>query len=305
MKIRGELLLFITATIWGLSFVVQKLGMEYIGPFTFSAVRLILGGLVLIPVIMFFEKRQKEQFSLKGTKLLQAGMLLGVFIAGGVLLQQVGIQYTTAGKSAFITALYIVFVPALGFLFKKKTGILTWVSVVIAVIGLYLLSIKGDFTMSRGDLLTVLCSFFWGAHIVLIGRFAKHANGLKLSCIQFLTAGVIALILAFIFEEIQINNLLLSYQALLFSSVVVVGIAYTLQIFGQKSVDDSVAAIILSLESVTAVFAGMIFLGETMSLREGIGALLMFIAILISQRKPRTEEAIVAESIEEADEYLQ
>lgn len=299
MKRKGELLLFLTACIWGLSFVVQKLGMEHIGPFTFSAARLLLGGLVLIPVILFFEKRSKETYSLEGKALVKSGMLLGIFIAGGILFQQVGIQYTTAGKSAFITALYIVFVPALGIFIKKRTGILTWVSVIIAVIGLYLLSIRGDFTMGKGDFLTVFSSMFWGIHILLIGKFAKDANGLKLSCIQFLTAGVIASILAIIFEEIQVINLLKSYQALLFSSVIVVGLAYTLQIFGQKSVEDSVAAIILSLESVTALIAGMIFLGERMTLREIIGAILMFIAILISQRKPVKEEAVVAQSLEE------
>jgi len=294
--IRGEILLVITAIIWGTSFVAQRVGMEYIGPYTFTATRFIIGTLSLLPVILFMGKinNNKEKREKVGTKkdLLIAGLACGIALFFGISFQQVGIQYTTAGKAGFITALYIVLVPIFGLFINKKVGKSVWIGLGLAVIGLYLLCVTEGFSISKGDLIVLCGTVFWAIHILIIDHFAPKVDGLKMSFIQFFVAGILSLIVALTTETIEFSAIISSAVPILYTGIVVVGIAYTFQIFGQKGANPTVSAIILSMESVFAVISGMILLREVMSAKEIIGCILMFIAVIITQIKPLEEDSI-------------
>jgi drug/metabolite transporter (DMT)-like permease len=287
--IRGEILLVITAIIWGTSFVAQRLGMEYIGPFTFTATRFLIGTLSLIPVILLMNKisSKKEKRSTNRTKkdLLVGGLLCGIALFFGISFQQVGLVYTTAGKAGFITALYIVLVPLLGLLMRQKVSRAVWTGVVLAVVGLYLLCMTEGFTISKGDLIVLCGTVFWAAHILIIDHFAPKVDGLKMSFIQFLIAGIVSFIVALFVETIEFSAILASAGPLLYTGIVVVGVAYTFQILGQKGTKPTVSAIILSMESVFAVLSGMLLLGEVMSVKEVIGCIFMFAAVIMAQVK--------------------
>lgn len=289
--IRGEIFLIITAIIWGTSFVAQRVGMELIGPFTFTATRFLVGTLSLIPIILItdkFSKKEEENKTETGTKkdLLIGGLACGLALFSGISFQQAGLQYTTAGKAGFITALYIVLVPLLGLFLKKKVDKNVWLGLVLAVIALYLLCFTEDFSISKGDLIVLCGTVFWAIHILVIDHFAPKVNGLKMSCIQFFTAGILSLIIAFFTETIEISAILNSAGPILYTGIVVVGVAYTFQIIGQRGTNPTVAAIILSMESVFAVVSGMMLLGESMSLKEILGCVLMLAAVLITQIQP-------------------
>lgn len=300
-QLKGDLILLITAIIWGTSFVSQKLGMNYIEPFTFGASRFLLGAIVLIPVIIIFDKMNKK--SVKSGKmnaplndqkkvkfqtkdLVIGGILCGSALFFGASFQQWGIMGTTAGKAGFITALYIVLVPIFGLFMNKKVNFLTWFGVALAIFGLYLLTIQEGFTLEKGDALVLIGTVFWALQIIFVDMFVDKVEGLKLSCIQFVTAGVLSAIAAFIFETPEIGAIIEGSVVILYTAVMVVGVAYTLQIIGQKYTSPTAAAIIMSLESVFAVISGAIFLGETMNAKEMLGCFIMFVAVVITQLKP-------------------
>jgi len=294
-RLRGEIFLAITALIWGTSFVAQRVGMEYIGPFTFTATRFLIGTLSLIPIILIMGRlNHKKQKAMKqnGTKkdLLIGGLACGIALFFGISFQQSGLVYTTAGKAGFITALYIVLVPLFGLFIHKKASKSVWVGVALAVVGLYLLCMTEDFAISKGDLIVLCGTVFWAIHILIVDHFAPKVDGLKMSFIQFFVAGILSLTVAIFAETIELSSILASAGPILYTGIVVVGIAYTFQILGQRDTNPTVAAIILSMESFFAVISGMILLGESMILREILGCVIMFMAVIIAQL-PAKEKA--------------
>lgn len=288
--IRGEILLCITALIWGTSFVAQRLGVQYIGPFTYTAVRFLIGTLSLLPMILIMKKLNSKQESPapSGTKkdLLTGGFACGIVLFTAISFQQSGLVYTTAGKGGFITALYILLVPVFGLFLHKKVAKAVWFGIVIAVIGLYLLCVKEGFTIAKGDFIVLCGTVFWALHILIIDHFSPKVDGVKLSFLQFLIAGILSLIVAVWKETILFSDIIRSAGPILFGGIVVVGIAYTLQIFGQKNTNPTLAALIMSLESVFAVISGMLLLGEVMSVKEIIGCILVFSAVIITELVP-------------------
>lgn len=317
--IPGELYLLTTSIIWGAAFVVQKVAMDILEPFTFTAVRYLLGGLLLIPVIMIFERmnarKDKKESSVKRQKYQKKTLILGGMLCGAILclagnLQQFGLVTTAAGKTGFITTLYIVIVPIFGLLvFRKRVRWLVWVGVALGVIGLYFLSIKvGEFTMERGDFLVFIGAFFWAAHILAVDQLASKVDAVKLSCLQFIWAGVFSSIFMFIMETPKLAEIISCWFPVLFTSVFVVGVAFTFQTIGQKTTEPAVTSLILSLEAVFGVLAGMAFLSERMSGRELFGCLLMFTAVILTQlpdKNERERKRIAKEArgtLEELDE---
>lgn len=286
-NIKGNSILMITAFIWGTAFVAQSVGMDYVGPFTFIASRYILGGMFLIPCIIILNKADKKSLNNKKDSdrktLFIAGALCGAALFVASSFQQIGIQYTSVGKSGFITSLYIIIVPLLGLLFKHKVSVKVWISVVISLAGLYLLCINESFSISRGDFFILVCAFVFSIHILIIDKYSNLVNGVKMSCIQFFTAGILGVIPMLIFEKPQISNILTASTPILYAGIMSSGIAYTLQIIGQKYTSPVIATLIMSLESVFAVLSGWIILGETLSIKESIGCCLVFAAIILAQ----------------------
>jgi drug/metabolite transporter (DMT)-like permease len=297
-ELQSTVLLVLAALIWGFAFVAQRVGMQYIGAFTFNGVRFILGAASLMPLIYLTDRRKKKTEAAAALEPLQsagvnrnstlpiikAGAIAGSVLFFGAALQQVGLAETTAGKAAFITGFYIILVPIFGLFLKQKAGKGTWISAVFAVIGLYLISVSEDAGISRGDLLEFVGSFFWTAHILLISWFTQKVDILKLSFVQYVVCAALSMTAAFLFEEIQLSSFVQAAIPILYGGVASVGIAYTLQAYGQKYAKPSHAAIILSLEAVFAVLGGFLILGETMTLRGYIGCALMFAGVLLSQR---------------------
>lgn len=280
----GNVMLILTALIWGSSFVAQSVGMDYIGPFTFNAIRCIIGGIVLIPIIFIIDKVKKDSKSKdNNNQLILGGILCGIALFTGSTLQQFGISFTSVGKAGFITALYIVLVPLLGIFFKKKVSLKIWLSVLISMIGLYLLCITENFSIGKGDLLVLCCAFFFSIHILLIDYFSPKVNGVKMSCIQFFVAGIISILPMAIFESPTLTSILSAWAPILYAGVLSCGVAYTLQVVAQKNTDPTVASLLLSLESVFAVISGWLVLGESLSLKELIGCVLVFIAVILAQ----------------------
>lgn len=291
-SIRGEILLFLTAIIWGTSFVTQKLGMNYVEPFTFGAARFLLGALILVPVIIYFDNKNKQNIDLEKpsnnynkTDLIVSGLICGLSLFFGASFQQFGMIYTTAGKAGFITALYIVLVPLLGLFLHKKINKLTLLSVILATIGLYFLSINESFTIEKGDAIVLGGTLFWAIQIITVDSYTSKVDGLKLSIYQFIVAGLLSLICAVIFETPRLQTLIDCAGPLLYTAIMVVGVAYTLQIIGQKTTPPAIASIIMSMESLFAAISGAIFLKEVMSLREYFGCILMFAAVILTQVK--------------------
>lgn len=293
--LRQSLLLLLTATIWGVAFVAQSVGMDYVGPFTFSAVRSILGGIVLLPCIVFFGRMDKqenaENKNIDTTSkrkerqlLVTGGICCGTILCIASNLQQIGLQYTTVGKAGFITAMYIVLVPILGIFLRKKAGAKIWCGVGLAVVGLYLLCMtEGNVSFQKGDLLTLLCALVFAVHILVVDYFAPKVNGVKLSCIQFFTCGILSGICMFLFEKPQIEQILAAWLPILYAGALSCGVAYTLQIIGQKGMNPTVASLLMSMESVISVIAGWLILGQELSVRELLGCMMMFAAIILVQ----------------------
>ncbi|MGN0144926.1 MAG: DMT family transporter [Clostridium sp.] len=286
-NIKGNSMLMITALIWGTAFVAQSVGMDYVGPFTFVTLRYILGGIFLIPCIFILNEVDKKNLNNKknsdGKTLFIAGVLCGIAIVVASSFQQIGMQNTSVGKSGFITSLYIIIVPLLGLLFNQKVSVKVWISVVISLAGLYLLCMNESFSISRGDFFILISAFVFSIHILIIDKYSNLVNGVKMSCIQFFTAGILGAIPMFIFEKPQISSILTASTPILYAGIMSSGIAYTLQIIGQKYTSPVLATLIMSLESVFAVLSGWIILGETLSIKESIGCCLVFIAIILAQ----------------------
>lgn len=300
IPLRNSLLLLLTAAIWGVAFVAQSVGMDYVGAFTFNAVRCIIGAVVLLPVIYVMNRQKpKEILSLEEKKagrktLVMGGISCGVFLCLASNFQQFGIKYTTVGKAGFITACYIVIVPILGLFLKKKCSSYIWAAVVMAVIGLYLLCITDGFSIGKGDFLVLICAILFSLHILVIDYFSPKADGVKMSCIQFLVSGVLSGIPALILENPQISSILAAWQPILYAGVMSCGVAYTLQIVGQKDMNPTVASLILSLESCISVLAGWVILGQSLSAREILGCVIMFAAIILAQLPQKSKEAVTA-----------
>ncbi|TFZ40772.1 DMT family transporter [Soehngenia longivitae] len=280
-QIQSNLLLLLTAAIWGLAFVAQRVGMDYIGPFTFNAVRFLLGSISLIPAIRIFYSNESDRKIDK--RVIKYGIIAGIFLFAGSSLQQVGLIYTTAAKAGFITSLYIILVPIIGIFIGQKTSKNIWIGAVIAVIGLYLLSVKEDLTIGFGDLLQLIGAFFWAMHIILIGEFSNKVNPLRLSQIQFATCSLLSFIVALLFENIEVSSIVSAYAPILYGGILSVGVAYTLQVVAQKNAKAGPAAIALSMEAVFAVIGGILFLNESLDIRGYVGCGLMLAGMLISQ----------------------
>jgi len=285
-------LLMLTALIWGVAFVAQSVGMNYVGPFTFNFVRFLIGALVLIPCIGILKKLENRNGGSKDlnlqTKRLHAGIAGGI-LCGFILfvsssLQQFGIMKTTVGKAGFITALYIVIVPFFSIFLKKKVPPKIWIAALIAVAGMFLLCMEGKTGLSEGDTLVFLCAVGFSFHILAIDYFSPKTDGVFLSCIQFITAGVLSGIFAFLLEQPQWKDILRAWQPILYAGVMSCGVAYTLQIIGQKKVRPDVSSLVLSLESVFSVLAGWLILGQILTTRELFGCCLVFSAILLARK---------------------
>lgn len=287
-KLRGNLMLLATAVIWGIAFVAQSDGLNYVGPFTYNACRTLLGGVVLIPVIALLRvinpgtRTGEDKPSLKNTVI--GGICCGALLFVASSLQQIGIGMTTVGKAGFITALYIVIVPIIAVILYRRTTLKVWICAAVAIAGFYLLCINEGFSVSTGDLLVLLCAVFFAIHITVIDRFnAKKTDGTLMSCIQFFTAGTIMLICMFIFEKPDIGAIMSAWLPILYGGVMSCGVAYTLQILGQRYTDPAVATLLMSLESVFAALSGWLLLHETLSLKELTGCVLVFIAVIAAQ----------------------
>ena len=297
---RSSLLLFLTALIWGVAFVAQSVGMDYVGGFTFNFARCMIGGVALLPCIWLFGRGKEEERERKNRKEERKMLAAGGVCCGAALflasnLQQFGIKYTTVGKAGFITALYIVLVPVLGLFLKKRVQGKVWISVALAVGGLYLLCMTEGFSLSQGDFLVLLGALAFAVHILVIDYFSPKADGVKMSCIQFFSCGVLSGIAMLIFEKPSLAAMLQAWMPILYAGIFSCGVGYTLQILGQKGMDPTVASLILSLESVVSVLAGWALLGETLSLRELSGCGLMFLAILLAQLPGREETGSVSD----------
>lgn len=285
MKTKNAFMLILTAFIWGTAFVAQSMGMDYLGPFTFNGVRSLIGGIALLPCIVLLNKINGTSGKPEGTRrdIITGGFACGLLLFAASSLQQVGIQYTTAGKAGFITACYIVIVPVLGIFLKKSIGWKVWLAVLLALIGLYFLCITEEFAVGKGDILIFLCALVFSLHILVIDYFAPRADGVKMSCIQFFVCGLASLPFMLALETPKIGAMLDGMIPLLYAGVLSCGVAYTLQIVGQKNINPAVASLILSLESCFSVLAGWLILGERLSVREASGCVLMFAAIILAQ----------------------
>lgn len=287
-QIKSSLILLLTATIWGVAFVAQSVGMEYIGPFTFNAIRCVLGGLVLIPVILVLKKKKDtgaENQEKEDKKTLWAGgIACGVILCIASNLQQFGIMEASVGKSGFFTALYIVMIPVIGIFIGKRPGIKLWFCVALAVVGMYLLCMKdGSFTIERADIMLLLCALAFSFHILVVDYFSPKVGGVKMSCIQFFVCGVLSAVGMLFTETPDISNIQAAWLPLLYAGLLSCGVGYTLQIVGQKGINPVIASLIMSLESVISALTGWVILGQVLSPKEILGCVLMFVAIIITQ----------------------
>ena len=287
-QLRQSFLLFLTASIWGSGFVAQSVGMDYVTPFTFTFFRTLIGALFLLPFIALIKALYKNKVKEKSytTKdLLIGSASCGLFLIMGESFQQYGLVTTDAGKTGFITSMYIIFVPLISITVGKKINRFIWIGVILAVIGMYLLCIKQDFTIERGDLLILCCAVAFAFHIMVIDHFIKTIDGVMLACGQFFMASFMGLILMLIFDfnTLSYDSLMAAAPAMLYAGIMSNGIAYTLQVVGQRGINPAVATLILSLESVMAVIFGITFLNESLATRELIGCVLMFLAVIIAQ----------------------
>lgn len=283
-QLKGSLLLLITAFIWGSAFVAQSAGMEYVGPFTFMFTRNVLGVIFLLPVIFFTSKTRTMQCFIPDKATKTGGILCGLALTVASLLQQIGIGMTTAGKAGFITALYIIIVPIFSLLLGKKIQKKIWLCVAIAILGFYMLSVKDSFSIATGDLYVLACAFVFAIHIILVDHFlAKEANPVMMSCIQFFVTAIISMLLMVIFEKPVFSDIWAAKISIIYAGVFSSGIAYTLQMVGQKYSNPTIATLIMSLESVFAALSGFVLLHEVLSFRELAGCMLVFLGVIFAQ----------------------
>ncbi|WP_432473007.1 DMT family transporter [Amphritea sp. HPY] len=281
-NIRADLILLLVAAIWGFAFVAQRLGMDYLGPFGFNASRFLLGAVSLLPLLLFFKPKPGSTDRLRMTK---GSALAGIFLFSGASLQQAGLLYTSAGNAGFITGLYIIIVPIMGLLIGFATRINTWLGGIIAVMGLYYLSVGDNFSINTGDLLVLASALFWAGHVIVIGKLAGQLDNLRLAIIQFFICALLSLLVALVFEQdtLSLANIIAAWQPIAYAGLFSVGIAYTLQVVAQRDAPASHAAIIMSLEAVFAVIGGWWLLNEEFSNRAIIGCCLMLAGMILSQ----------------------
>ena len=295
-KLTANIALFMTALIWGLSFVAQRAGMEYLDPFTFNMTRCILGGLSLIPVIIWVkvshpDNRTERRKHLQHVNLARAGLACGLALFLAMTVQQYCMQYVTAGKAGFISALYIIFVPIITILSGDKLKRNIVISVILAVYGLYLLCYKSGNGFNVYDLLLLLSAFLYAVHIMVVNYYSSIVNPVKASCTQFFTVGILSGILVLLFEHPNIDAIIACKIPLLFAGVITCGVAYTLQIYGQRYTLPVIASLIFCLESVFAVIGGALILGETMTIKEILGCIFMISGVILSNLKFDKEQA--------------
>lgn len=290
----SELLLFITALIWGLSFVAQRKGMEFVGPFIFNGIRFALGSLSLLPLLFFYKRKKNRELNNQkpGISLLHGSFYAGIVLFIGATLQQIGIINTTAGNAGFITSLYVVFTPLIGLFYKHKPSKQVWAGVILATIGLYFLSVSGSFTVSSGDILVLLSAIFFAAHVLLIAWISPKFNVIKISIIQFSITSILSLIIAIFTEEIIWENIKSAAIPILYGGIMAVGVAYTLQVIAQQKAKPSHTAIILSFEALFAAIGGWLILNELFTSREVCGCILMLSGIITAQLKLKIRNVI-------------
>ena len=307
-QLLGNLLLLLTAMIWGTAFVAQRVGMDSIEPITFNASRMALAAVMVGALAFVLRKKQKkealrpasskqtppegeehigrntDESTVSWRSALTGGICCGLFLTAGSVFQQMGVVYTSAGKAGFITAMYMLFVPILNYiLFKKKNSWLVWLAVLVGVGGMYLLCVKEDFTLTRGDFLVCICALMFSGHILCCDHFVRVAKPIELAAVQFATAAVVSAVTALLLETPGWDGIASAAVPIIYCGVVSGGIGYTLQIVAQKYTDPAIASLLMSLESVFAVIAGAVLLGEQMSSRELLGCVIMFAAIILVQ----------------------
>lgn len=290
---KGIVMLMLTALIWGSSFVAQSVGMESVEGFTFNGIRTLMGAVVLLPFILIRDRVQAKSMTAEQVrqrkaldrKTVRCGVILGVVFCAASNFQQFAFEYSTSGKIAFITALYMFFVPLLGLLLKKRVPVLTWICVIFGFVGLYFLCIDPANLggINRGDFRAFICSVLFAVHILMIEKFAPDVDGVKLSWVQFVVSGAISCILMFIFENPRLDAIMTAIVPILYAGIMSCGLAYTFQIVGQKYTEATVASLIMCMESVFAVLAAAVILHESLSGREIIGCVIMFAAIILSE----------------------
>lgn len=284
-QLKGSAFLLLATFIWGTTFIAQSTDLAVTNPFTFQAVRCFLAVIGLIPVTFLFDKKEGRNFQKewRDPKLWKAGLLCGIPLLLACNLQQLGIGYTSAGKAAFLTAMYIVLVPVLGLALGRKITFMVPISVAIAVVGLYFLSFVGVERINIGDVLLLGCALMFAVQIQAVDRFAPQVDPLRLNCLQALVCAVGSAIIAFFTEEVSLSGLLEGWFPLCYAGFLSMGLAYSLQILGQKHLEPTAASLIMSLESVFAVLAGWLLLSETLAPQEALGCGLMFVAVILSQ----------------------
>lgn len=297
-RVLSNTALFLTALIWGVSFVAQKTGMDYVGAFSFNFARSILGGLSLIPLIFIVkflkeDKRPAKLKHLQHIELLKAGICCGLALFCAMSIQQYSMIEASAGKAGFISSLYIIYVPLISMFFGQKLPNNVKISVGLALLGLYLLCFKPD-TGGFGiyDVLLLIGAFFYGVHILVVNHFSRHVDAAKISCIQFFVVGILSLPFMLIFENPHWAGFIAGRVPIFYAGVLTCGVAYTLQIFGQKYTPPVVASLILCLESVFAVAGGALLLQETMTPKETLGCLFMISAVILSQLRPKAVKKV-------------
>ncbi len=285
-ELRANLLLLLAAAIWGFAFVAQRIGAQYLGSFTFNGVRFILGSLSLLPLVYATAKPAPAAGTIrsgKPVKVLTAGVSAGIVLFLGASLQQIGLVETSAGKAAFITGLYIVIVPLMGLFLKQRLHASAWIGILLATVGMYFLSVTAAFTIAVSDLVVLAGSFCWALHILVIDYFSKRVDAMQLCITQFLTCAVLSLAVAVCSEKITVVGLTQALIPLLYGGICSVGIAYTLQVVGQKHAKPAHAALVLSMEGVFAALGGWLILHENLGIRGYLGCLLMFAGMIVSQ----------------------
>lgn len=290
-QLKGSILLLLCAMIWGAAFVAQSEGMQYVGPYTMGAARFFLAGLVLLPVIAVLDKkgwsqnrpRTREQKKKQWT----AGLICGVLLFAATTLQQFGLLQTTVGKSGFVTALYLIFVPVVGVFSGKRAGAKVWICAAVAVVGMYLLCVGAGFSVNRGDLLTLGCAVLFTLHICYVGAVAPQVDGVRLSCVQFFVCAALSAVGMLLTERPDWASIFACWLPIVYAGVFSGGVAYTFQIIGERDVQPAVASLLMSLESVFAALFGWILIGQRLSPRELLGCAVMFAAIVLSQLQER------------------
>lgn len=283
----SDLILLLAAVIWGFAFVAQRIGMDYVGPFTYNGVRFALGTIVLLPFL--FVNASKTEPMIKVThpadrrKIIIGSFMTGLFLFGGAALQQLGLQHTTAGKAGFITGLYVVFVPIVGLFFGQRSHLTMWIGAILSLSGLYLLSITSGFTIEPGDKLVLYCAIIFTFHVLFIAWLSPMMNSFLLAVIQFTICALLNLVIAFAIEPVNLPSIMHAWLPIAYGGILSVGIAYTLQVVAQKTAHPAYASIILSLEAVFAMLGGWLVLHEALTPRMLIGCMLMLAGMVVVQ----------------------